>query len=64
MFAPVALRFVTYKIDVSPVAREFMDAVCGLQSVQQWIAAARKETESISFIDQRIPARDTDLTLG
>jgi glutathione S-transferase len=64
MFAPVALRFATYKIDVSPVSREFIDAVCGLQSVQQWIAAAREETESISFIDQRIPARETDLTPG
>ena len=64
MFAPVALRFVTYEIAVSPEASEFMDAVCGLQSVQQWIAAAREEKESISFIDQRIPARETDLTLG
>ena len=64
MFAPVALRFVTYEIAVSPEAGEFMDAVCGLQSVQQWIAAAREEKESISFIDQRIPASETDLTLG
>ena len=64
MFAPVALRFVTYEIAVSPEAGEFMDAVCGLQSVQQWIAAAREEKESISFIDQRIPACETDLTLG
>lgn len=64
MFAPVALRFVTYGIQVSSETREFIDAVMGLQSVQQWIASAREETESIPFIDQRIPARDTDLTLG
>ena len=64
LFAPVALRFVTYEIAVSPEAGEFMDAVCGLQSVQQWIAAAREEKESSSFIDQRIPASETDLTLG
>lgn len=64
MFAPVALRFVTYRITVSPPAQEYIDAVLGLRSVQQWIAAAREEKESIPFIDQRIPARETDLTLG
>jgi glutathione S-transferase len=64
MFAPVALRFVTYGIQVSSEAQEFIDAVVGLQSVQQWIASAREETESIPFIDQRTPACETDLTLG
>jgi glutathione S-transferase len=64
MFAPVALRFVTYRIQVSSHAQEFIDAIIGLRSVQQWIASASEETESIPFIDQRTPAIETDLTLG
>lgn len=34
MFAPVALRFVTYSIPVSRHAREFVEAVSDLESVQ------------------------------
>ncbi|NNK31853.1 MAG: glutathione S-transferase family protein [Xanthomonadales bacterium] len=63
-YAPVALRFVTYSIDVSERAQEFMDAVTGTGSVQQWIAAARLESESLPFIDQRMPAEISPLTLG
>jgi glutathione S-transferase len=51
MFAPVALRFVTYSIPVSNYAREFIEAVRGLNSVQQWTDAARAEPESISLYD-------------
>ena len=43
MYAPVALRFVTYSIPVSDRARQFVDAVQRLESVQQWIEAARAE---------------------
>ena len=64
MFAPVALRFITYAIPVSPGAQEFIDAVTGMGSIRQWVADAREEAESIPFIDQRIPASETDLTLG
>lgn len=64
MFAPVALRFVSYGIAVSPPAREYIDAVTDLKSVRQWVDAAKSEKESIAFIDQRVPAAQTDLTLG
>ncbi len=64
MFMPVALRFVTYSIPVSDTAREFVDAVQGSESVQQWIEAARAESESISFIDELVPAESSPLTLG
>jgi glutathione S-transferase len=64
MFTPVALRFVTYQIPVSKHAQEFIEAVCGLESVQLWVDAAHKEPESIPFIDKLVPAADSPLTLG
>jgi len=64
MFAPVALRFVTYSIPVSEPAQKFVDAICNLESVQRWIEAARAETESLPFIDNLVPAEDSPLTPG
>lgn len=64
MFAPVALRFETYSIPVSEPSRAFIDAICSLESVQLWIEAARAESESLSFIDNLVPAQDSPLTLG
>ncbi len=64
MFAPVALRFVTYDVPRSPSAESFVSAVQGLTSVQEWVAAAEQESEHIDFVDQRIPADQTPLTLG
>ncbi len=64
MFAPVALRFVTYSIAVSEHSQAFIEAVCGMKSVQHWIDAARVESESIPFIDDLVPSRDSPLVLG
>ena len=64
MFAPVALRFVTYSVPVSARASEFVAAVCRLETVQTWIAASRAEVETIPFIDELVPAASSPLTLG
>jgi len=64
MFAPVALRFVSYSIPVSEHSREFVEAVRGLDSVQHWIDGARAESESLTFIDDLVPAKDSPLTPG
>jgi glutathione S-transferase len=64
MFAPVALRFVTYSIPVSEQARGFVDAVSHLESVQHWTEAARAESEYLPFIDDLVPAKDSPLTPG
>jgi len=64
MFTPVALRFVTYSIPLSGRSQEFVEAVCGLESVQHWIEAARVESESLTFIDDLVGAQDSPLTLG
>ena len=64
IFTPVALRFVTYSIPISDKAQEFVDAVQSSDSVRQWIKAAHAESESISFIDELVPAASSPLTLG
>ena len=64
MFTPVALRFVTYSIPFGDKAGEFVEAVQGMNSVQQWIKAAHAETEALSFIDELVPAASGPLTLG
>jgi glutathione S-transferase len=43
MYAPVVSRFHTYAVDVSPVARVYMEAVTGLPAWADWCAAAREE---------------------
>ena len=64
IFTPVALRFVTYSIPIGDKAREFVDAVQGLNSVRQWTKAARAESEAILFIDELVPAASSPHTLG
>ncbi len=63
-YAPVALRFLSYSIPVSDRAVEFIEAVQNLSSVREWVAAAREEPESLEFIDNRLPAQSSPLTLG
>jgi len=64
MYAPVALRFVTYSIPVSEQAQSFVSSVSQLESTQKWIRAASEEIETIEFIDDLLPAAGSPLTLG
>ena len=64
MFAPVALRFVTYSIPVPAPASEFIDAVQGDRWVREWIDLATAESERIDFIDELVPQSDSPLVLG
>jgi glutathione S-transferase len=54
MYAPVALRFVTYGIELQPEAQRFVTVVRELEAVQTWVAAAADEEECLPFIDARI----------
>ena len=63
-FAPVALRFRTYGIEVAPEAAAFMAQVEGLAAIQRWSRAAADEAESLDFIDERKPAAGSPLVLG
>jgi glutathione S-transferase len=64
VFAPVALRFVSYSIPAPDAAQSYVDAVTGLGSIREWVAAAQRETEALDFIDQRWPAARTPLSFG
>lgn len=52
MFAPIALRFQTYSVELDPVETEYAEAILGLPTVKSWIEDARKEPWSIAKFDQ------------
>ncbi|MEL6381623.1 MAG: glutathione S-transferase, partial [Cyanobacteria bacterium J06626_18] len=64
MYAPVALRFVTYGIQLMPVAQQFVEAVQALDSIQTWAQDSVSETENLPFIDTLVPVSDTPLSFG
>jgi glutathione S-transferase len=43
MYAPVVWRFHTYAVEVSAVARAYMDAIIALPASREWREAARRE---------------------
>ncbi len=47
MYAPVALRFHTYGVSLRGAAGDYMETILALPPIQDWIAAARTETETI-----------------
>jgi glutathione S-transferase len=49
MYAPVVLRFRTYEVQVAN--RGYMQAVLALPAMQEWIAAAEREAETIPQFD-------------
>lgn len=51
MYAPVALRFHSYRLDAGPAAREYVNTVLGHPAVAEWIEAGLAETETIPAFD-------------
>jgi glutathione S-transferase len=47
MYAPVATRFKTYGVELDSVCRKYVEAILALPAMQEWIAAAKLETETI-----------------
>ncbi len=47
MYAPVALRFLTYGIEVPAPARGWVDTLLGLDPMRRWLDAAAAEVERI-----------------
>jgi glutathione S-transferase len=47
MYAPVALRFVTYAVELDPVSAAYVQTITTMPAIQQWVADARAETEVI-----------------
>lgn len=48
MYAPVVLRFRTYEVDLPDDCRRYADTMLALPALQEWIAAAERETEVIA----------------
>ncbi|MEM9117576.1 MAG: glutathione S-transferase family protein [Cyanobacteria bacterium P01_F01_bin.56] len=51
MYVPVALRFVTYGIQLEPTAQQFITLAQALEPVKAWYQDAEAEAETLSFID-------------
>jgi glutathione S-transferase len=51
MYAPVALRFRTYEVELPRAARGYCEAILELPAMRDWIAAAEREAESIPQFD-------------
>jgi glutathione S-transferase len=47
MYAPVALRFAIYDVELPPVAAAYAETLRALPAMQEWLAAAQMETETI-----------------
>jgi glutathione S-transferase len=47
MYAPVVLRFRTYAVELPADCRAYADAMLALPAMQDWIAAAEAEAESL-----------------
>ena len=47
MYAPVALRFHTYRLSEDPVAGAYVSTVLGHPAMAEWMAAGREEVEVI-----------------
>ena len=52
MFAPVASRFQTYRVELDGVAADYASAVLELPAVRDWVEAARDEPWSIEEFDR------------
>lgn len=44
-FAPVVLRFLAYDVQLDAISRKYLEAVLALPTLQEWINAAKIETE-------------------
>ncbi len=47
-YAPVVLRFRTYEVPLTDVARQYSDAILALPALQEWLAAADREAEVVA----------------
>jgi glutathione S-transferase len=47
MFAPIVLRFKTYGVELDATSQAYADAILNLPAMQEWLDAAKQETEII-----------------
>lgn len=58
MFAPVALRFDTYGVELDETAVAYVATVCSDEAIREWVAAARAETEVLTDEERGEPVAD------
>jgi glutathione S-transferase len=56
MFAPVAIRFQAYGIELSGAERDYAEAVLALPSLREWVADAKAESEILPQFERGEPA--------
>jgi glutathione S-transferase len=47
-YAPVVMRFITHAVALPPAARAYVEAVCALPAVAEWMDAARRENRFVA----------------
>ncbi len=52
MYAPVVVRFLVYEVELPGACRAYADSVLALPAMQEWIAAAKAETEILPQFEQ------------
>ena len=57
MYAPLALRLLTYGIPLPPVAAAFAESVRGHPAVEEWVLAAREESEVLAKFERGAPVQ-------
>lgn len=56
-YAPVALRFKIYGVELGPIERAYVDSILGLPAIQEWIYAAKQEAEVIEKFTVGTPVK-------
>jgi glutathione S-transferase len=52
MYAPVALRFRTYAVELDPVSAAYAQTLLELPAMQEWVAQAGAETEVLPAFER------------
>ncbi len=52
MYAPASFRFISYAVTLSPVAETYVRTLQDLPAMQEWLAAAKEESEVIEQYEQ------------
>ncbi|MEK6594121.1 MAG: glutathione S-transferase family protein [Pseudomonadota bacterium] len=54
-YAPVVMRFITHAVALPPAARAYVEAVCGIPAVAEWMDAARRENRFVAADEPYAP---------
>jgi len=55
MFAPVALRLITYGIELNDICSKYVNTVYTHPAIVDWVQAANLETEIIPALEAHAP---------